>query len=94
MGKEYSLYEAKAKLSELVRQVREGGKSVTITVHGKPAVEIRAIETAPSERTIDEIFEEMERRGEATRVKGARWSGRFKTGKPAPGALIRFLKDR
>ena len=35
MPDEYSLYEAKAKLSALVKQVREG-RTVIITVHGQP----------------------------------------------------------
>ena len=43
MSKKYSLYEAKSKLSELVRQVREGGQPVTITPHGRPVAEARPI---------------------------------------------------
>lgn len=35
MPRKYSLYEAKSKLSELVRQVREGGRPITITLHGR-----------------------------------------------------------
>ncbi|MGQ0766652.1 MAG: type II toxin-antitoxin system Phd/YefM family antitoxin, partial [Gemmatimonadota bacterium] len=40
MAREFSLYEAKARLSALVRQVREG-QTVVITVHGRPAAELR-----------------------------------------------------
>ena len=38
----YSIYEAKAHLSAIVRRVREG-HPVVVTVHGEPAVEIRPI---------------------------------------------------
>ena len=41
----YSLYEAKAKLSAIVRRVREGHPAI-VTVHGEPAVEIRPITAA------------------------------------------------
>lgn len=40
--KTYSLYETKARLSVIVRQVRDGD-SVIVTVHGEPAVEIRPV---------------------------------------------------
>ncbi len=45
-----ALSEAKARLSEVVRQVRASGESVVITVSGEPAAEIRAIprESTPS----------------------------------------------
>ena len=38
----YSTYEAKARFSEVLRQVREG-KTVTISYRGEPAAEIRPI---------------------------------------------------
>ena len=47
MPKTYSLYETKARLSAIIRQVR-GGQRVTVTVHGKPVAEIRPL---PSDRT-------------------------------------------
>lgn len=95
MPKEYSLYEAKAKLSELVRRVREGGESVTITVHGKPAVEIRPVERDNAEQSLDAMFEEMDARGESHLVGGELWSGKLRVGrKYVPGALKRFLDDR
>jgi prevent-host-death family protein len=43
MGDSYSLYEAKARLSAIIRRVREG-RPVTITLHGEPVAEIRAIQ--------------------------------------------------
>ena len=43
----YSIYEAKAHFSEIIRQVREG-ETVTVTRRGKPVAEIRPIaEPAP-----------------------------------------------
>lgn len=39
----YSVYDAKAHLSAIIRQVREG-RSITITLHGNPVAEIRPIE--------------------------------------------------
>src|SRR6185503_3941745 len=39
----FSLYDAKARFSEIVRMVREGA-SVTVTLHGEPVAEIRPIE--------------------------------------------------
>lgn len=48
--KVYSLYEAKAKLSEIVRRVREHGESVTVTYRGQPAAEIRPVQRSQAER--------------------------------------------
>lgn len=63
MPKKYSLYEAKSKLSELVRQVREGGPPMTITVHGRPVAELRALEKDPKVKTTAERHAELERAG-------------------------------
>jgi len=56
----YSLYEAKARLSALVRRVREGHR-VVITVHGVPAVELRPIEA--SEQSLEDRLTDIEARG-------------------------------
>lgn len=57
MKRFYSLYEAKAKFSEIIRAVRERGDTVTISYHGEPVAEIRPIETGetPAERRIAEL---------------------------------------
>jgi prevent-host-death family protein len=94
MPKKYSLYEAKSKLSELVRQVREGGPAVTITVHGRPVAELRRLEEAPGVKTTAERHAEMERAGLMHRVEGKPGSKRFPLGVRRPGALKRFLEDR
>ena len=96
MRSEYTLYEAKAKLSALMRQVREG-HTITITVHGTPVAELRPVE-AKAEPTLTERLQEFERRGEltpATRLVRdivSAWTA--PEAKVEPGALARFLKDR
>lgn len=94
MAKRYSLYEAKSKLSELVRQVREGGQSVTITVHGRPVAELRALEEAPGVKTTAERHAELERAGLIHRVEATPSGTRFPLGVRRPGALKRFLEER
>ena len=86
---EYSTYDAKARLSELIRMVREG-QAVTITYRGEPVAELRPIEGSggsPLERRVGEL----ERRGEI--VRGQR-RGRMAALARKPGALDRFLADR
>ena len=85
---EYSTYEAKARFSELMRQVREG-RSVLITYHGKPVAELRPVEPAE---------------GLESRVRRLRGSGRIVGGERrlahfAPlvrraGVARRFLDER
>jgi prevent-host-death family protein len=96
MPKKYSLYEAKSKLSELVRQVREGGPPVTITVHGRPVAELRALEEEPKVKTTAERHAELERAGLIHRVEGKGKAGQasFPLGVRKPGALKRFLEAR
>ncbi|HEX4932975.1 MAG TPA: type II toxin-antitoxin system prevent-host-death family antitoxin, partial [Gemmatimonadaceae bacterium] len=68
MPDEYSLYEAKAKLSALVRQVREG-RTIVITVHGEPAAELRPVDRSARRQTLTERLEELESRGELTEAR-------------------------
>jgi len=93
MADSYSLYDAKARLSALVRQVREGGR-VIITVHGKPAAELRPIE-APAAMNLDERVADLKARGII--VPASRSPADMATLKPLarrPGALKRFLDTR
>lgn len=85
----YSISEAKARFSEIIRQVREG-QTVTVTYRGKPIAEIRPIAKPP--QTIEERLEEMEREG--TLVRSTLLRRPFRVGVPEPGALERFLADR
>ena len=89
MAGTYSLYDAKARLSEIVRKVREG-QSVTITYRGKPVAEIRPI--APAPQTFDDRIRELEERGVIVRSPGRR--GKLRPIARRPGALARFLRER
>ena len=100
MPRKVSLYEAKTKLSALVRQVREGG-TVVITVHGVPAAELRAIEPAAAKnQTLAERIADLEAQGVITPAKASpREFAKIlrdirKNAKPVPGALKRFLDER
>lgn len=90
MARKYSLYEAKAKLSAIVRMVREGS-TVVITVHGKPAAELRPY-VPTTEADFEARVKELTERGV---IVPARTRGKL----PAPvakrpGALKRFLAER
>lgn len=85
----YSLYDAKARLSEIVRRVREGA-TITITYHGKPVAEVRPVE--PKAHTLEEHLRYLEETGQLVRA-----NPKALLKKPIarrPGALKRFLKDR
>ncbi len=85
----YSTYEAKARFSEVLRQVREG-ETVTVTYRGEPVAEIHPIraEQDPFEARLDEL----ERRGVLVPPTGPMKPLRAVV--HAPGALERFLADR
>lgn len=85
----YSLYEAKARLSALVRQVREG-RRVVITVHGEPAVELRPI--TPKAVGIAARITELTARG--VLIPASDPHAPIRMGPRRPGALKRFLESR
>jgi prevent-host-death family protein len=88
------LYDAKAKLSALVRQVREG-RSFVITVHGEPVAEVRPYEPEPPARTLAERIAELTARGLVTPARTTPDDPRaFPIGEHREGALQRFLEDR
>ncbi len=95
MSEEYSLYDAKAKLSALVRQVR-GGSTFIITVHGEPVAELRPLAKAePTEVTLTERIEALRARGEIVPSSLPAGAARvFPIGERVEGALARFLEDR
>jgi prevent-host-death family protein len=94
MPEEYSLYEAKARLSALIRQVREG-QTIVITVHGVPAAELRPIDPERKPQTLVERLAEL-------RAQGVSQTAAIKPSDPAtfapvahrPGALKQFLEER
>jgi len=93
----YPLYDAKAKLSALVRQVREG-RSVVITVHGEPVAELRPYEAPSHPQTLAERIADLEAHGlvSPARLTPQDLSERVVgfVGEQVPGALQRFLDER
>lgn len=85
----FSVYEAKARLSALLRMVKKG-HTIVITVHGKPTAELRPV--GSEARDLDARLLRMEERGVLVRrqPKAARLDGIA----ARKGALDRFLADR
>ncbi len=90
MALTYSVYEAKARFSEVIRQVR-GGRTVTISYRGEPVAEIHAIQRRPAP-TLEHRLEDLERGGAL--VRPARPRQRFRAVARRTGALARFLSER
>ena len=86
----YSVYEAKARFSEVIRQVREG-KTVTVSYRGEPVAEIRSIGRR-REPTLDERLSDLEHGGTLVRPTVPRRT--FRPVGRRPGALARFLSER
>lgn len=93
MADPISLYDAKARFSALVKQVRETGVPVVVSVHGQPAVEIRPY-APPGPQTIVERLNELEARGELIRAKRKMGTAGWTKGERRPGAWARYLKER
>lgn len=91
MTAEYSVYEAKAKLSEILRLVK-ADREVTITERGKRIAKIVPY-TVEEEATLEERIEVLRQRGH---IQSARISPKALTVSvnKAEGALKRFLHDR
>jgi prevent-host-death family protein len=85
----YSTYEAKAKLSEILRKV-ESGKIIRIARRGEPIAEIRGIQRAPA--TLAERLRDLQEQGVLTRPTAS--IGRLRPVARRRGALRRFLADR
>ncbi len=89
MGITYSAYDAKARFSEVLRQVRDG-KTVTVSYRGKPVAEIHAIRDSPA--TIEARLDDLERQGILVRSDEPRTP--MKAARRRTGAVKRFLADR
>jgi prevent-host-death family protein len=89
MARIYSTYEAKAKLSEILRAVRDGHR-VGISYHGQLIAEVTPLPAAP------EAFEKRLRRLEAEGVvtPPRRPGASLPRFGRRPGALKRFIKTR
>ena len=85
----YSTYEAKARFSEVIRQVRDG-RTVTVSYRGEPVAEIRAIRREPE--TLEARLDALERQGII--VPSAPPKTPFALLERRPGALKRFLDER
>ena len=90
MAHTYSIYEAKARFSEVIREVREG-KTVTVSYRGEPVAEIRAIQRSATP-SLEDRLKDLERQGAL--VRSGRPRNAFKTVARRPGALARFLSER
>ena len=84
----YSICGAKARFSEVIRQVREGGV-VTVSYRGEPVAEIRPI---GRNSTLEERLADLERSGSLVRSAIPRRT--FRPVARRPGALERFLAGR
>ncbi len=90
----HNLYDAKARLSALVKQVREG-RTVIITVHGQPAAELRPIDPTARPQSLEERLSELSARGVLLPPKRAAGSkDSYPVGTKRVGALKRFLDER
>ena len=85
----YSLYEAKAKLSAIIRKVREG-RPVIVTLHGEPVAEIRAV--SPPSSGLGPRIEQLVERGII--VRNQKQESVPRPIAKRPGALKRFLDER
>ncbi len=85
----YSLYEAKAKFSEIIRRVREG-RTVTVSYRGEPVAEIRPLAAGSDgpARRLSML------RGRGVIVPAEKRQGKLRAVARKPGALKRFLRDR
>lgn len=85
---DYSIYEAKAHFSDLIRKVREG-RSIVITHRGK-----RVARIAPysDDESLDERLDRLEAENVITPPRGSIDS--LQEVARRPGALERFLADR
>lgn len=87
MQNAYSIYDAKARLSELLRYVKQG-RDMIITERGKPIAKLTPYREA---ETFADRIAELEASGQLRRGTG---KGFFRGVVSRPGALKRFLEDR
>lgn len=93
MAREYSVYEAKAKLSKLLREVRTTQKEVVITHHGQRVAKLVPIDRE-SEPTLDDRLSQFEANGQLLPATASPKTWERRTSKASAGALARFLESR
>ena len=86
MVKHYSIFEAKTRLSELLRYVKQGVE-VIVTERGAPVARVTRLEP---EKNLASRIDNLKKQGSIIPRKGTFWP-KFKKVK---GALERFLKER
>ena len=91
MALNYSICEAKARFSEVIRRVREG-RTVTVSYRGEPVAEIRSIERQ-RKSTLEERLNDLERSGSLS-PSGDSEADRSMPVERRLGALARFLAER
>ena len=88
MARAYPVYEAKAKLSEILRRVKRG-RSVTISDRGTDVARVVPVEASPDLRS---RLQQLEREGVVTAAPGS--AGDIRPLVRKRGALRRFLASR
>lgn len=86
----YSVYEAKARLSEILRAVRDG-RRITITDRGRQVA--RVVPVAAGE-DLEERLQDLQAAGVLTQPSPGAELPPDNLAAPRPGALDRFLADR
>ena len=84
----YSLYEAKARFSEVIRLVRQG-RTVTVTYRGEPVAKIQ-----PAQPEVSGLAERLRHLREIGVLQGGNPDAALKPVANRPGALDRFLSER
>ena len=85
----YSIYDAKARFSELIRRVREG-RTVLVSYRGEPVAEIRPIQDAG-----DDLARRLNMlEGLGILVRESERADELRPIAQRPGALQRFLDER
>jgi prevent-host-death family protein len=85
----YSIYDAKARFSELIRTVREG-RTVLVSYRGEPVAEIRPIHDAG-----DDLARRLNMlEGLGILVRESERADELRPVARRPGALQRFLDER
>jgi prevent-host-death family protein len=85
----YSVYDAKARFSEVIRKVREG-RTVLVSYHGETVAEIRPVGSQGTD--LERRLQVLEGLGVISETQERR--GRLQPIEPRPGGLQRFLEDR
>ena len=89
--KQYSIYEAKARFSEIIRTVKDR-RRVVITERGTPVAEVIPFREEPKQ-SLEERVKYLESIGALIPAKKRPRDMRHLDLKPIPGAVERFLKE-